>query len=142
MIFTFDPEKGLGHEVPEVLQGTAEINLVDWSLSPDGKTLAFTRRSEVHEDTLIHLMSFAGAPERILTVHGWSPTSLDWAADGKSLWATANNTLLNIDLKGKVRPVFCDPSVRLGWAIPSPDGQYLAMWEATGGSNVWMVEQF
>jgi hypothetical protein len=30
----------------------------------------------------------------------------------------------------------------LGWAIPSPDGSKLAIWEASGGSNVWLVENF
>jgi hypothetical protein len=30
----------------------------------------------------------------------------------------------------------------VGWAIPSPNGKYLALWQASGNSNVWMVEKF
>src|SRR6516162_974289 len=28
----------------------------------------------------------------------------------------------------------------VGWAIPSEDGKHLAIWEATGGSNAWLLE--
>jgi hypothetical protein len=72
---------------------------------------------------------------------------LDWAADGKSLWAVTYSTtndkaLLNIDLQGKVRPMLEEKQMILGWAIPSPDGSKLAIWKASGGSNVWLVENF
>jgi hypothetical protein len=30
----------------------------------------------------------------------------------------------------------------IGWAIPSRDGKHLAMWQSTGGSNVWMLDGF
>jgi len=30
----------------------------------------------------------------------------------------------------------------VGWAIPSPDGRYLALHLASGDSNVWMIENF
>jgi hypothetical protein len=30
--------------------------------------------------------------------------------------------------------------MNLGWAIPSPDGTKLAIWKATGTSNVWLAE--
>jgi hypothetical protein len=32
--------------------------------------------------------------------------------------------------------------MEVGWAIPSPDGNYLALWQASGDSNVWMIENF
>jgi len=31
--------------------------------------------------------------------------------------------------------------MNLGWAIPSPDGTKLALWKASGSSNVWLVER-
>jgi len=31
--------------------------------------------------------------------------------------------------------------MEVGWAIPSPDGRYLALWQASGDSNVWMIRK-
>ena len=55
----------------------------------------------------------------------------------KDTWA-----LLNVDLQGKVRNVLEEKNIRLGWAIPSPDGKRLALWESSGSANVWMIENF
>jgi hypothetical protein len=76
-----------------------------------------------------------------------SVTSIDWAADSKSLWAGAYiNTnkwaILNMDLNGRVRTMLEDDNMVIGWAIPSPDGHRLALLKASGTSNVWMVEGF
>jgi hypothetical protein len=30
----------------------------------------------------------------------------------------------------------------LGWAIPSPDGRHVTIWEASGRSNAWLLENF
>jgi hypothetical protein len=35
-----------------------------------------------------------------------------------------------------------EKKMTLGWAIPSPDGKHLALWKASGSSNVWMLENF
>jgi len=51
-------------------------------------------------------------------------------------------TLLNVDLQGKARAVLEESEKDLGWAIPSPDGRHLAIWEASGSSNVWLLEGF
>ena len=78
----------------------------------------------------------------------WSGISaLDWSADGKNLWVSASTTtgtngLLNVDLQGRVRPVWEQTKMSVGWAIPSPDGRYLALWQASSNANVWMVEHF
>jgi hypothetical protein len=32
--------------------------------------------------------------------------------------------------------------MRMGWAIQSPDGKHLALWQASGTSNIWMLENF
>jgi hypothetical protein len=47
-----------------------------------------------------------------------------------------------VDLQGRARPVWEQTKMAVGWAIPSPDGRYLAMWQASGNANVWMVENF
>jgi hypothetical protein len=78
----------------------------------------------------------------------WSGISyLDWAADGRTIWVSASSpagiqTLLNVDLHGRARPVLPESERDLGWAIPSPDGRHLAIWEASGNSNAWLLEGF
>jgi hypothetical protein len=51
-------------------------------------------------------------------------------------------TLLSVDLHGKARAVLEESEKDLGWAIPSPDGRHLAIWEASGSSNAWLLEGF
>ena len=78
----------------------------------------------------------------------WSAiNALDWAADGKTLWVSASttagtNAMLNVDLRGRARTVWEQTKMTVGWAIPSPDGRHLALLQASGNSNVWMVENF
>lgn len=145
--FTFDPEEGLGAEIPK-----AEINSsysldFNWTLSPDGQLLAMARRA-MEDQPVVRLLPLGDAVERTIPVPGYAGIgSLDWAADGKSVWATGyNNTgekaLVNIALNGKIRPVLEENVMTLGWAIPSPDGKHLALWKANGSSNVWMLENF
>jgi len=97
---------------------------------------------------MCRVFSFENRSEQKIALPAWAGvTSIDWAADGRSLWAAAytnTNTwaLLNVDLKGNIRPMLEDKNMVMGWAIPSPDGRRLAIWKANGTSNVWMVENF
>jgi hypothetical protein len=50
--------------------------------------------------------------------------------------------LLNIDLHRNMKTLITGGKPYIGWAIPSRDGKHLAVWESTGGSNVWMLEGF
>jgi len=73
--------------------------------------------------------------------------ALDWAADGRSLWASSSmvtgaEMLVNIDLRGQVRPMLEDVDKDVGWAIPSPDGHRVALWEASGSANAWSLQGF
>jgi Tol biopolymer transport system component len=117
-------------------------------LSPDGHWIASATKIGINQNTAIRLFSVAdGTVQKITVASGAGLSNLDWAADGKSLWVTSFTTddswtLLNVDLQGKVRPIFKDERMRIGWAIPSPDGKRLAMWESSGSSNVWMLEDF
>lgn len=63
------------------------------------------------------------------------------------LWVSASSpggvqNLLNVDLHGRAKSVLEEPEKDLGWAIPSPDGHHLAIWEASGNSNAWLLEDF
>jgi Tol biopolymer transport system component/DNA-binding winged helix-turn-helix (wHTH) protein len=146
-LFFFDPQKGKGTELESARVADRSEYAFNWSLSPDGRLLAMTKKSGVQGEPAIRLLSIADGSDRFLPIHGWPGIAcLDWAADGKSIWAiayaTSGKTLLNVDLHGNVRPMLQDDKMELGWAIPSPDGRQLALWRASGSSNVWLVRNF
>jgi hypothetical protein len=100
----------------------------------------------VQKDPSISFFSLEDGSKRTVTVQAWAGiSSIDFAADSRSMWAPAyTNTgkwaLLNIDLQGRTRKMLEDTQMTIGWAIPAPDGKHLALWKARGTSNVWMLE--
>ena len=136
----FDPVTGQQTPLGFGVQGSK----YNWSLSPDGQTIALAqwRRPEVQ------LLSTKTGKARTLTLQSnRGVASVDWAADSQSLWAssstfTGTQALLNIDLRGHVIQVFQDPDRDVGWAIPSADGRHIAFWEAGGSSNAWVLKGF
>jgi hypothetical protein len=128
--YTFDPLKGQAQEVPALTIRDSNYYSFNWSLSPDGKLLAFSKKLGIQDQPAIRLLSLSDAKEHFISLPGWTGTAtLDWSADGKSLWAAAFNTsqtttdlwttgldatgkwtLLNIELTGKVRPVLQESS--------------------------------
>ena len=142
--FSFDPYKGKGAQVFQIKDELPQ--LYNWSLSPDGTTLAIAKGKWADEQPRIRLAPLNGGDEKWLTVQGWAGiASLDWAADSKSLWAASTgeeeNALLNIDLQGHARPVWRPKKLQVGWAIPSRDGKYLALHVRSGSANAWMLER-
>jgi Tol biopolymer transport system component/DNA-binding winged helix-turn-helix (wHTH) protein len=120
----------------------------NWTLSPDGKTMALCKDGRVSRDTEIRLIPTDGGAERKIHLNEWvSISAIDWAVDGRTFWASATlrgemHALVNIDLRGEIKPVLQDGKPYVGWGIQSRDGKHLAIWQATGGSNVWMLEGF
>ncbi len=73
--------------------------------------------------------------------------ALDWAADGKSLLVTSidpagKTALFTVTLGGSTYLLLEDDKNQIGWAVPSPDGHFVAIEEASGTSNVWSLENF
>lgn len=141
--FRFDPTRGPGTQFLHLKDVVA--GLYNWSLSPDGTTLAIAKGKWGDEEPKIQLVSLQGAPERWIPIQGWPGiNSLDWAADGKSLWASTHtdkeSVLLRIDLQGNARAVWRPRNIDVGWAIPSRDGKLVALDVHTSSSNVWMLE--
>jgi Tol biopolymer transport system component len=136
----FDPATGQQTPLGFSLAGSK----YNWSLSPDGQTIALAQWSRPE----IHLVSTKTGKSRMLALQSErGVASVDWAADGQSMWAssstfTGTQALLNIDLNGRVHQVFQDPDKDVGWAIPSADGRRIAFWEAGGSSNAWMLKGF
>jgi hypothetical protein len=142
-------DTGLG---PEIHHAEVESNNAfdfNWSLSPDGTMLALSHKEGLKDQSFVILQSLQEGTRKTINVPGdWLGIgSIDWAADSKSLWAlayanTGPRRLLNVDIAGHVRQVLDESKLKLGWAIPSPDGKHLALWKASGNSNVWTLENF
>jgi len=146
--FRFDPEKGAGQEILKAAIKSLNKFDFNWSLSPDGQTLAMTGRSGDQKEPAIRLFHLQDETEKTIAVPGWAGiSSLDWAADNDGIWVTGyarsgTKALVNVSVTGRIRPMLEEKKMTLGWAIPSPDGKHLALWKASGSSNVWMLENF
>jgi DNA-binding winged helix-turn-helix (wHTH) protein/Tol biopolymer transport system component len=137
---TFDTERGKGREVAK-FEGWP-----NWGLSPDGSQLAVV--TDDHQGRLRFLSLDTGAT-RDVVVKDWPVLrSLDWAADGGSVLIGSvkprgTSVILNVDVEGRARVLLeSDPQSQFMFAIPSPDGRYVALNVFTGENNVWMVENF
>jgi len=140
----FDSKSGERKELFRV--GDPDWQQYNWSLRPDGKMLVLAKKMRASTSTEIKLVHLNGGAERVIPIKDWAGIgTIDWAADGKSMWASAivrgeSRAMLNIDLQGNAKAVLQENKPYVGWAIPSQDGKRLAIWEASGGSNVWMLE--
>jgi DNA-binding winged helix-turn-helix (wHTH) protein/Tol biopolymer transport system component len=143
LVFTaFDPIKGRGREVTRV--ETERRSFYNWGMSPDGSQIAIVFPPG---ENRIRLLPLAGAETRDLIVKGWYGfRSVDWAPDGKGFYVGSSSvrgaTLLYIDLKGDVTPVWEQKGSFRTWAVPSRDGHHLAILGYTVDSSVWMLENF
>jgi len=146
--FRFDPTTGKSEELPQIAIQDENSYAYNWTLSPDGKMLATAKGKILQKDPSITFTSLEDGSKRTVTAQAWAGiNSIDFAADGRSVWAPAyTNTgkwaLLNIDLHGHTRTMLEDSQMAIGWAIPAPDGKHLAFWKARGTSNVWLLEGF
>jgi dipeptidyl aminopeptidase/acylaminoacyl peptidase len=152
--FRFDPNTGDNDELPQLrIQGEPSY-AYNWSLSPDGKTLATSKREgwamgdySGQRAPNITFVSVADGSKRTISVPAWAGiNSIDWDIDGRSLWAPVYTTtgtwaLLKIDLQGRATTMLEDSRMTIGWAIPAPDSKHVAFWKASGSSNVWMLER-
>ncbi len=142
--FSFDPMQGNATQIYQIKDDL--VQLYNWSLAPDGTTLAIAKGKWGDEEIRIHLVSLTGGPEKWLNVTGWTGlASIDWAADSKGFWAASTgereNALLHIDLRGNARAVWRPTTLNVGWAIPSRDGKSLALHVNSDSANVWMLDR-
>jgi Tol biopolymer transport system component len=142
-INAFDPLRGETHEVLnlEIHPGS----MYNWMPSPDGSRIVFMGFSPL--EGRIRLLSLKGEPERDIDVKGWAGfNSVDWAADGKSLFVSSqspiSSTLLRVDMEGHATPLWDQPGGFATWAVAAPNGRELAIQGMTSASNVWMIENY
>lgn len=158
LIFTaFDPAKGPTHELArfETDPRSRYPNDYLWDLSPDGAFVAIIRRS----GSAIHLLQLGRSSSETIakeiTVKGWNNfQSINWAADGAGLFVSSTTnvgaSVLRVDLAGNAH-VLWEQKGNIGpgvapcsapWALPSPDGRHLAIYEWSISSNMWLLENF
>jgi Tol biopolymer transport system component len=144
VVTAFDPLEGRGVEVARFAVGLKPDNApLPWTaaLSLDGTRIAFLSGQE----GLISIFSLRGHRTQVITVKGWNnQQSLNWAADGKSLFVVneVNQKLaiLNVDLHGNAH--LLRDNVWLSDLPASPDGRHLAFMSQTADANMWMMENF
>ncbi len=140
ILFTFDLNKGRGHEIARF------DGWPSWALSPDGRQVAvITNRDQGG----IAFISLDTGLKRDIVVKDWPVLrTIYFAADGRDLLATSftaqgNSVVLEVAPDGNARVLLENsPNAQLYWAIPSPDGHYVALDVVTGEENVWMLENF
>jgi serine/threonine protein kinase/Tol biopolymer transport system component len=159
LVFTaVDPLNGRERELARFDTDSATDITYVWDLSPDGTSVAVVKFSEGR----IRIVRMGQQPPRDIVVKGWKNLqSVDWAADGKALFVssltTHSSTLLHVDLQGNAQLLWeqkgsTSPAGRpwdqpLGgpsasWAVPSPDGRHLAIYDWKLSANMWMMEDF
>ena len=143
LIRRFDPSTGESSLLAEIPTQGMPAN---WSLSPDGSQLAIILYRP--DQGIIHLRSTSGNTDRDLLVKGRvGLVTVDWAADGRSLFVTSmdrerKTALLNVKLDGSSYLLWKDDKDSIEWAFPSPDGKLLAINRYTGITNVWSLANF
>lgn len=140
--FSFDPEDG-------ETRGFASFQVVGnsfgWSLSPDGSKLALILGGPEHRVTF---MTVSDRSTHEVELKQWPIENIDWAADGKSVFVASRNAsgapvIFGVEPNGDYRELLGgDGFTQYLWAVPSPDGRYIALEVVTGANNVWMVENF
>jgi serine/threonine protein kinase/Tol biopolymer transport system component len=141
----FDPLKGRGKVLRTIERDPS--GKYYWNLSPDGSTFAISRgyEAEIH----IRLLPLSGGLASEITVKSLPNivNGLVWSPDGKGLYLSSMSaqatTLLYVDLKGNARLLQQEKGIKgPAFAVPSPDGRYLAICEIVLNQNVWMLEGF
>jgi eukaryotic-like serine/threonine-protein kinase len=155
LIFTsFDPAKGRVRELTRFDTDPTPGAYYVWDLSPDGTRIAILHYSE----RPVYILPLDGHPPQEIVVKGWSSLqSVNWAADGKGLFASSatrgGSVLLHLDLRGNAHILWEQKGSIAGWyapmggpsapwVVPSPDGRHVAIYSWSLSANMWMMENF
>jgi Tol biopolymer transport system component len=143
--YSFDPLQGKGQEIANI-EMDPSIRDYSWNLSPDGSQIVFTTAAEQGRIRILSLAKGTSNEVQIIAP-GWSDLMAGWSADGKGWIVTGHSgeseALLHIDGQGHASLLWQQPISRGGlWAIPSPNGRYLAFPASTSTSNAWMIDNF
>jgi hypothetical protein len=138
VFYTIDPLKGFGKELGRI--SSQKSVLGDWSISPDGKTVAIAKHDPSNPS--IQLADFRSTPATVqeIPVNGFGVMlSASWAPDGNALYVESRDQhsfkLLYLPLNGP--PKLLRESQSTIWAVTSRDGSKLAFPEDRLTTNLW-----
>jgi DNA-binding winged helix-turn-helix (wHTH) protein/Tol biopolymer transport system component len=144
--YALDPERGIGEELART---PWEPNLLgDWTISPDGTTVAMAHHDSMHPGIQLVVLPPATSRQRvpasvqIVPLAGFGTTlASHWSSDGKGFFVETYTgkqyDLVWVTLDGHANLLAQSP--QLLWAIPSPDGKKIAFPGRTPlNRNVWI----
>jgi Tol biopolymer transport system component len=142
IVTAFDPVQGRGSELTRFDLDPKEDRWLS-DISPDGTRIAAARGPQGP----IQILSLRGQRAQVLQVEGLNNLlSLNWAADGKGLFASngtkGGTVLLHVNLQGNTKVLWMNNTGVDNPGRPSPDGRHLAIQAWTTNSNMWMMENF
>lgn len=142
IIYQFDEETGEKKELLRLQE--SESTWFNWTLSRDGRRLATAPVSHGRGPTIIRVRELdTGRDLDLALAPGVGAQYIDWAADNKSLWIATSSgeaqSLVRMDLTGKITSAFDSKEPDLGWGIPSPDGKHLAILQGSPRANAWLI---
>jgi len=139
---SFDPERGIGREILRTRDGCP-----NWSLSPDGKTLADFPGG--HSIRFFSVENGVAHEEKTVSLNDWRIGNGDWNADGNailipSVTATGTPVILEVNRAGKASVVLEGAANTVfNFMIQAPDGHHgILGTEVPGDNNAWMVDNF
>lgn len=139
VFFALDPVRGMQEEVGRAPWSPTMLG--DWSVSPDGSTVAIANHDPGNPAIqLIHLSPHRSTPPSTIPVHGFGEVrEATWSTGAKGLFVETKTTrsynLVYLDLAGHTKLLRQSPIAI--WAVPSRDGKKLAFPGLTVSSNVW-----
>jgi hypothetical protein len=143
IFLSFDPQRGIGHELLRTHDGCH-----DWSLSPDGRTLA-DFPDGLHSIRFFSLDDRGAREEKTVMLNDWLFGFGDWSADGKGLLvpsftAAGTPVILEVNRAGKAAVVLEGAaSTAFDFMIQAPDGHHGILGAVVpGDNNAWMIDNF
>jgi serine/threonine protein kinase/Tol biopolymer transport system component len=149
--YRLDPLTGLKERL--VTRGVGRA-IPATDVSPDGNQLAHVVRAPECRvcaeffDSAIRVVSLSGEIQREILVKGGAIAGVDWAPNGRGFFVGVLDEtnqqparVYFIDLSGTEHLLWQTRATDAIWAVPSPDGRYLAIRGSTGESNVWSIEE-
>lgn len=142
--FDFDPQQGRGKRLFSI--DWQPSGRFEWAVSPDGRQIAFIDVNS--KDTIVVAdREGASSERRRIRIEGQLPLrALAWNPSGAGWFACANDeevgSIMHVRATdGHATVLHRQFNYLQSWALPSPDGKYLAFQENTSNGNAWILER-
>jgi Tol biopolymer transport system component len=141
---SFDPIQGRGTVLSKV-EGSF-VDTHSWSLSPDGRSIAYVESPDLRSQTIRVLRLDTGKVSNI-SLKKFIPEHVAWSQDGRVLFVAGGESyklgweLVRVRKNGDFTVIDHNPRV-IWFPSPSPDGKKLAFAKDTNEFNVAVLENF